>query len=115
MDRLPDTTGMANEIIVQRAHRNAYDHTVRAAGARFVEVGYLGTPAQVVHTPGRSRPRSRSGPSARGDVSHWMTPLGMIGRQFVRCAVARAGDWRAAVSASGTLVVNLMTIRLEMS
>src|SRR3989440_3920660 len=44
MDRLPDTTGMANEIIVQRAHRNAYDHAVRAAGARFVEVGYLGYP-----------------------------------------------------------------------
>ncbi|MGI8914178.1 MAG: aminotransferase class V-fold PLP-dependent enzyme [Chloroflexota bacterium] len=44
MDRLPDTTGMPNEIVVQRAHRNAYDHAVRAAGGRFVEVGYLGYP-----------------------------------------------------------------------
>ncbi|HUX87389.1 MAG TPA: aminotransferase class V-fold PLP-dependent enzyme [Chloroflexota bacterium] len=44
MDRLPDTSGMPNEVIVQRAHRNAYDHAVRAAGARFVEVGYLGYP-----------------------------------------------------------------------
>ncbi|HEX5415438.1 MAG TPA: aminotransferase class V-fold PLP-dependent enzyme [Chloroflexota bacterium] len=44
MDRLPDTTGMPNEVVVQRAHRNAYDHAVRAAGARFVEVGYLGYP-----------------------------------------------------------------------
>src|SRR4051812_40334820 len=44
MDRLPDTTGMPNEFIVQRAHRNAYDHAVRAAGARFVEAGYLGYP-----------------------------------------------------------------------
>ena len=44
MDRLPDTTGIANEVIVQRAHRNAYDHAVRAAGAHFVEVGYLGYP-----------------------------------------------------------------------
>jgi D-glucosaminate-6-phosphate ammonia-lyase len=44
MDRLPDTTGMPNEIIVQRAHRNAYDHALRAAGARMVEVGYLGYP-----------------------------------------------------------------------
>lgn len=44
MDRLPDTAGMANEVVVQRAHRNAYDHAVRAAGARFVEVGYLGYP-----------------------------------------------------------------------
>lgn len=44
MDQLPDTTGMPNEVIVQRAHRNAYDHAVRAAGARLVEVGYLGYP-----------------------------------------------------------------------
>lgn len=44
MDQLPATTGLANEIVVQRAHRNAYDHAARAAGARFVEVGYLGYP-----------------------------------------------------------------------
>jgi L-seryl-tRNA(Ser) seleniumtransferase len=44
MDRLPDTSGMPNEFVVQRAHRNAYDHAVRAAGARFVEAGYLGYP-----------------------------------------------------------------------
>lgn len=44
MDRLPDTSGMPNEIVVQRAHRNAYDHAIRAAGARFVEAGYLGYP-----------------------------------------------------------------------
>lgn len=44
MDRLPDTSGMPDEVVVQRAHRNAYDHAVRAAGARFVEVGYLGYP-----------------------------------------------------------------------
>jgi D-glucosaminate-6-phosphate ammonia-lyase len=44
MDRLPDTAGMPNEVIVHRAHRNAYDHAVRAAGARLVEVGYLGYP-----------------------------------------------------------------------
>lgn len=44
MDRLPDTTEMPNEVVVQRAHRNAYDHAVRAAGARLVETGYLGYP-----------------------------------------------------------------------
>ena len=44
MDRLPDTTGMKNEIVVQRGHRNAYDHAIRAAGIKFVEVGYLGYP-----------------------------------------------------------------------
>jgi len=44
MDRLPDTAGMKNEIVVQRGHRNAYDHAIRAAGITFVEVGYLGYP-----------------------------------------------------------------------
>lgn len=44
MDRLPDTTGMKSEVVVQRGHRNAYDHAIRAAGVKFVEVGYLGYP-----------------------------------------------------------------------
>jgi L-seryl-tRNA(Ser) seleniumtransferase len=44
MDRLPDTTGLRNEVVVQRGHRNAYDHAVRAAGITFVEAGYLGYP-----------------------------------------------------------------------
>jgi L-seryl-tRNA(Ser) seleniumtransferase len=39
MAQLPDTAGMPNEIIVVRSQRNAYDHAVRAAGARLVEVG----------------------------------------------------------------------------
>jgi L-seryl-tRNA(Ser) seleniumtransferase len=44
MDRLPDTAGMKNEVVVQRGHRNSYDHAIRAAGVTFVEVGYLGYP-----------------------------------------------------------------------
>jgi D-glucosaminate-6-phosphate ammonia-lyase len=39
MDKLPNTGGMPNEFIVSRSHRNSYDHAVRAAGARLVEVG----------------------------------------------------------------------------
>jgi L-seryl-tRNA(Ser) seleniumtransferase len=44
MDRLPNTSGMKSEVIVQRGHRNAYDHALRATGISFVEVGYLGYP-----------------------------------------------------------------------
>ena len=40
MNRLPDTTGIPNEIIIHRSHRNDYDHALRAAGAKFVEVGF---------------------------------------------------------------------------
>jgi len=40
MERLPDTEGMPNEVIMYRAHRTGYDHAVRAAGARIREVGF---------------------------------------------------------------------------
>ncbi|MBI4877507.1 MAG: selenocysteine synthase, partial [Acidobacteria bacterium] len=36
--RLPDTTGMKSEAIIQKSHRYGYDHAVRACGVRFVEV-----------------------------------------------------------------------------
>ncbi len=39
MARLPDTTGMRNEIVIVRSQRNFYDHAVRAAGIRLIEVG----------------------------------------------------------------------------
>jgi len=39
MARLPDTTGMKSEVVVVRSQRNFYDHAVRAAGVRLVEVG----------------------------------------------------------------------------
>jgi L-seryl-tRNA(Ser) seleniumtransferase len=37
--RLPDTHGMRNEIVIQRAHRFAYDQAYRVAGAVLVEIG----------------------------------------------------------------------------
>ncbi len=36
--QLPDTTGLRNEVLVQRSHRYGYEHAVMAAGARLVEV-----------------------------------------------------------------------------
>lgn len=36
--RLPDTTGMKNEVIIQKSHRYGYDHAVRNCGIRYVEV-----------------------------------------------------------------------------
>jgi D-glucosaminate-6-phosphate ammonia-lyase len=39
MNRLPDTTGMKNEVVIVRSQRNLYDHALRAAGVRLVEVG----------------------------------------------------------------------------
>ena len=39
MSRLPDTRGMKDEVIMVRSQRNFYDHAVRAAGVRIIEVG----------------------------------------------------------------------------
>ncbi|MCH8205905.1 MAG: hypothetical protein IH956_02755, partial [Chloroflexi bacterium] len=37
--QLPDTTGMRNEVLVQKMHRNKYDVAYRLAGATLVDVG----------------------------------------------------------------------------
>jgi len=36
--RLPDLAGLKSEVIIQKIHRNGYDHAVRNAGVRIVEV-----------------------------------------------------------------------------
>ncbi len=36
--QLPDTTGLKNEVIIQKAHRYGYDRAVRYCGVKFVEV-----------------------------------------------------------------------------
>ncbi len=38
IDRLPDLTGMKSEIIIQKAHRNSYDHAFRMVGVTLVDV-----------------------------------------------------------------------------
>jgi D-glucosaminate-6-phosphate ammonia-lyase len=37
--RLPDTTGLKNEVIIHKSHRNGYDHAVRQVGVKIVEIG----------------------------------------------------------------------------
>jgi L-seryl-tRNA(Ser) seleniumtransferase len=38
ISRLPDLTGMKSEIIIQKVHRNSYDHAFRMVGVKLVEV-----------------------------------------------------------------------------
>lgn len=37
--KLPESDGMANEVIIHRMHRIGYDQMFRAAGGKFVEIG----------------------------------------------------------------------------
>jgi L-seryl-tRNA(Ser) seleniumtransferase len=36
--RLPDTRGLKNEVLVQKTHRVGYDHAIRNAGVRLIEI-----------------------------------------------------------------------------
>jgi len=38
MQRLPDLTGLKNEVIMPRASRNVYDHAIRMVGVNIIEV-----------------------------------------------------------------------------
>ncbi len=40
MEQLPDCSSFPHEFVIAREHRNGYDHAVRAAGAKLVEVGF---------------------------------------------------------------------------
>ena len=42
MEKLPDTSQLKNEVIIPRNHRNVFDHAIRAAGVKLVEVGLYG-------------------------------------------------------------------------
>lgn len=39
IERMPDTTDMPNEVIMAKDQRCGYDHAIRAAGAKIVDVG----------------------------------------------------------------------------
>lgn len=69
--QLPDLSGMKTEVVIQKPHRNGYDHAVRSAGVRIVEVdtreafiNALGPQTAMVYYLGGSR----------GDWA-WETPV----------------------------------------
>jgi L-seryl-tRNA(Ser) seleniumtransferase len=37
MEQLPDLTGMKSEVVIQKAHRNSYDHAFRMVGVKLIE------------------------------------------------------------------------------
>ncbi len=39
--QLPDLQGLKNEVLIQKSHRNGYDHAVRQAGVTLVEFGMI--------------------------------------------------------------------------
>jgi D-glucosaminate-6-phosphate ammonia-lyase len=39
IQQLPDLTGLKNEVVCHKMHRNGYDHAVRSVGVKMVEIG----------------------------------------------------------------------------
>jgi D-glucosaminate-6-phosphate ammonia-lyase len=100
IDRLPDTTGLKGEIVVHRAHRNAFDHAIRVSGARFVEFGYVGVASGV----GAYRWQLEAAITEKttavfypGAVTQFVLPL----RDVIE--VAHAHDIPVIVDAAGTM------------
>jgi len=53
INRLPDTSGIPNEVLIAASQRCGYDHAIRAAGAKLVSVGMTSgplPPGQMYHT-----------------------------------------------------------------
>jgi len=38
IQQLPDLTGMKSEVIIQKSHRNGFDHQLRSTGVRLIEI-----------------------------------------------------------------------------
>jgi L-seryl-tRNA(Ser) seleniumtransferase len=38
IEHLPDLTGMKSEVIIQKSHRNPFDHQLRATGVKLIEI-----------------------------------------------------------------------------
>ena len=99
MSRLPDTTGVADEIVMPRTHRTGYDHAFRTAGASIVEVGtndrYLGTGSRDVE-PWEYADAIGEGTVAVGHVykSYGTPPLAEV------CAIAHEHDVPVIVDAA---------------
>ena len=95
MDRLPDTGTSPAEIVVQTAHRNPYDHLVRAAGARLIEFGDD-------RGPSTREMADAIGPATVGAFFHGQAePGGLSIEEFV--ATAHANGLAVLVDASMSL------------
>jgi uncharacterized pyridoxal phosphate-dependent enzyme len=38
IQQLPDLTGMKSEVVIQKSHRNGFDHQLRSTGAKLIEI-----------------------------------------------------------------------------
>jgi D-glucosaminate-6-phosphate ammonia-lyase len=95
--RLPNTTGIPNEIVIHRSHRLNYDQMYRLPGGVLVEIGHpLGTEA--------SELERAIGPNTVAVAYHDSPSCGPGALEFATCvAIARARGVPVIVDAASTL------------
>ncbi len=83
--RLPDSSGMKSEIIMQRGHKVNYDHSYRAAGATLVEIGNTrGTQAWELEAAINDNTAA-----VAHIIAPWLTPRALPLEQVVEIAHSR--------------------------
>ena len=50
IQRLPDTRGVKNEVIIEKSRRNGYDHAARNAGIRLIELESAAQLESAIHS-----------------------------------------------------------------
>jgi len=49
IQQLPDLTGMKSEVIIQKSHRNGFDHQLRSTGVKLIEIESVGDVRKAVN------------------------------------------------------------------
>jgi L-seryl-tRNA(Ser) seleniumtransferase len=96
--RLPDTTGMRREFVIQRAHRFSYDQAYRVPGGVLVEIG-LGRRTALFELENAITERTAGVVHL---VSPFTSPPGVLSFEEV-CEVAHARDVPVLVDAASML------------
>ena len=96
--RLPDTTGMRREFVIQRAHRFSYDQAYRVPGGVLVEIG-LGRRTALFELESAITERTAGVVHL---VSPFTSPPGVLSFEEV-CEVAHARDVPVLVDAASML------------
>jgi len=93
--RLPDLTGMKTEVVIQKVHRNGYDHAVRNTGVKIIDVE---NKEQLLNAVGPQTAMMYYLGGSTGDWA-WETPV-----PLEEClAIARKGGFPVMVDAANML------------
>src|SRR6266568_4799974 len=69
IEQLPDLTGMKSEVIIQKSHRNPFDHQLRATGVKLVVVETRDDLKKAVNNPQTAMMHFTNFANAAGEIT----------------------------------------------